>query len=241
MIVSCSHSKVEVWDEDIQANFDKGIEFLNKKKYYRAQEEFNTILLRGRHTDLADDAQFYLGESYFLNKEYLLAISEYERLVRQMIYSPFVEKARYRICESYTELSPKYYHDQEYTVRAIDKLQEFIEDYPNSEYVDDATQSIKKLRNKLARKVYESGILYIKMEEYNSAINYFEDLLETYYDTKWADPSRLKIVEVHIKAGDVEKAKDYLNQNGAKFKDQDLLNKAEDLVSKALGKENRGR
>ena len=62
-------------EEDIEVQFERAKEFLDKKKYLRAQEGFNNLVIRGTHTDLGDDAQFYLAESYYLNKEYLLAIA----------------------------------------------------------------------------------------------------------------------------------------------------------------------
>ena len=87
----------EAWDVDTQ--FEKAKGYLDKKKYLRAQEEFNNLVIRGTHTELGDDSQFYLAESYFLNKEYLLAIAEYDRLIRRMGFSPYVEKSRWRVCQ----------------------------------------------------------------------------------------------------------------------------------------------
>ena len=42
------------------------------------------FLIRGTGTDLGDDAQYYLGEAFFRNEEYLLAVAEYEKLTRRM-------------------------------------------------------------------------------------------------------------------------------------------------------------
>ena len=75
IITSCSSTKPE--EVDLQKQFDRATNYLEKKRYMRAQEEFNSVAIRGLHTDLGDDAQFFLGESYFLNKEYILAIAEY--------------------------------------------------------------------------------------------------------------------------------------------------------------------
>ena len=69
-----------------------------------------------------------------------------------MTFSPHVRLARYRICQSYEKSSPKFYFDQDATDRAIQKYQEFIEDFPDSEYRDEATATIHELRNKLSQK-----------------------------------------------------------------------------------------
>ena len=140
IIVNCAGNK-PLEKLPLEERYNRGQDFLENKKYYNAQQEFQIIVLSGSHTEWGDDAQFYLAESYFLNEEYILAISEYERLTRKMKYSPFVERCRWRICEAYLAESPKYYHDQTNTNKALQKLQEFIEEYPESEYRDEANKT----------------------------------------------------------------------------------------------------
>lgn len=228
IITSCSSTKPE--EVDLQIQFDRAMNYLEKKRYMRAQEEFNSVAIRGLHTDLGDDAQFYLGESYFLNKEYILAIAEYDRLIRRMGFSEYVQKARWRICQCYVEQSPKYYHEQSSTERALSKLQEFLDDYPNTEFHEEALTTITNMRNKLATKLYESGRLYVKMEEYASAIITYEDLLANYYDTELVDDAHLQIVKCHALAGEIEKAVDYLANNRKQFSNDDQLAEAEKFI-----------
>ena len=228
IITSCSSTKPE--EVDLQIQFDRAMNYLEKKRYMRAQEEFNSAAIRGLHTDLGDDAQFYLGESYFLNKEYILAIAEYDRLIRRMGFSEYVQKARWRICQCYVEQSPKYYHEQSSTERALSKLQEFLDDYPNTEFHEEALTTITDMRNKLATKLYESGRLYVKMEEYASAIITYEDLLANYYDTELVDDAHLQIVKCHALAGEIEKAVDYLANNRKQFSNDDQLAEAEKFI-----------
>jgi len=228
IITSCSSTKPE--EVDLQKQFDRATNYLEKKRYMRAQEEFNSVAIRGLHTDLGDDAQFFLGESYFLNKEYILAIAEYDRLIRRMGFSEYVQKARWRICQCYVEQSPKYYHEQSSTERALSKLQEFLYDYPNTEFHEEALTTITNMRNKLATKLYESGRLYVKMEEYASAIITYEDLLANYYDTELVDDAHLQIVKCHALAGEIEKAVDYLENNRKQFSNDDQLAEAEKFI-----------
>ncbi|MBU0528343.1 outer membrane protein assembly factor BamD [bacterium] len=232
IIVSCAGKK-PVEQLPLEERYKHGQEFLENKKYYNAQQEFQIIVLSGSHTELGDDAQFYLAESYYLNKEYILAISEYERLTRKMKYSPFVEKARWRICEAYVAESPKYYHDQANTEKALQKLQEFIEEYPDSEYRAKANITVSKLRYKLAEKVYESALLYIKLHAYDSAIVAFEDLLRQYYDTDLAEKAHVGIIQSYSLMKNVEDAKNYYKSNESKILSNDLKEKALEYISAA--------
>ncbi len=214
----------------LQERFDRGLEYMEKGKYYNAQQEFQIVILSGSHTELGDDAQFHLAEAFFENKEYLLAISEYERLTRSMKYSEYVEKARWRICEAYVAESPKYYHDQASTDKALQKLQEFIDEYPNSEYNDDAKETIKNLRNKLALKLYNSGQLYLKLLVYDSAIITFEDLLARYYDTDYAEQAHIGIIRSHIFMKNYTDAQNHYDENSYKIVSADVKKMVEQLL-----------
>ncbi len=232
IMVSCAGKK-PVEKLSLEERYKRGQEFLENKKYYNAQQEFQIIVLSGSHTEWGDDAQYYLAESYFKNKEYILAIAEYERLTRKMKYSSYVEKCRWRICQAYVAESPNYYHDQSNTDKALQKLQEFIEEYPDSEYRSEANNTVKELRNKLAEKILESALLYIKLHAYDSAIVAYEDLLRQYYDTDLADDAHAGIIQSYSLMKKVDEAKDYYQSNGDKILSADLKEKSLDYISAA--------
>jgi len=230
ILVGCAGKK-PIEKLTLEERFKRGMEYLEKEKYYNAQQEFQIVVISGSHTELGDDAQFYLAESYFKNKEYILAISEYERLTRKMKYSEYVEQARWRICQAYVKESPKYFHDQNNTDKALQKLQEFIDEYPNSEYNDNAKKTIYKLRNKLAEKIYRSGELYIKLHAYDSAIVAFEDMLQKYYDTDWAEQAYVGIIQSYSLMNNREEAEKYFNDNSDKIVRTELKQKVQTYLN----------
>lgn len=241
LIAGCAGSRVEA-DLDGRNHFDKGLKALEKKRYLRAQEELNQAVISGAHTEWGDDAMFYLAEAYFLNEEYILAIAEYDRLIRRMPFTEFLEQARYRICESYILESPKYFHDQEYTQRAIDEVQSFLDDFTVSDYRDDALKAHEMLRTKLAQKSYETGILYIKMDEPEPAKIAFANVLTNYYDTKYFELAHLETLHAYCIDFEIDKARDYLEEQAGVFDDQKLYEKAESYIAaaeKALKRRNR--
>ena len=68
------------------------------------------------------------------------------------------------------------------------------------------------------------------MEEYESAILTYEDLLANYYDTELVDDAHLQIVKCYALSGEIEKAEDYLANNRKQFSNDDLLAEAEKLI-----------
>ena len=231
LILSCTgtHSGSGV---SLQERFNIGMENLEREKYLQAQTDFKYVVMRGTGTDLGDDAQYYLGESYYKNKEYLLAVAEYEKLTRKMAFSPFVEDARFKICESYRIESPKYYHDQEYTEKAIERYQEFLDDFPESKLNDAAVKSIENLRGKLGKKIYETGILYMKLDEFESAKMTFQSIMNMYYDTEIIQLAYQGMVEALARNREIDEAKSLLSEHENVLVESGLYNKAAKTIEK---------
>src|SRR5262249_35292670 len=61
--------------------YSSGYRDLNTGKYQLARSEFQDYLKYFGNTDLASNAQFYVGESYFMEKNYQQAVVEYDKLV----------------------------------------------------------------------------------------------------------------------------------------------------------------
>jgi len=226
---SCAGSKSN-GERSLQDKFLTAMTHLENEKYLNAQIDFKNIVIRGTGTDLGDDAQYYLAEAYFKNKEYLLAVSEYEKLTRRMGFSPFVEDSRFKICEAYRIESPKYYHDQEFSEKSLQRYQEFLDDYPNSKYTNDVLMSIKTLREKLGRKLYESGILYMKMEEFESAEMSFQKTIDLYYDTKILNKAIQGKIKAMAKKGDLEIASELLLKHKESLINENLFSEIDDEI-----------
>ena len=135
LIFSCSGSE-DNFDISLKDKFDSGMSNLEKVSIYRLKLILMMFFFAERDQNLEMMHNIFLGEAYYQNGEYLDAITEFEKLVSRMGFSEYVEKARFKICEAYKIESPKYYHDQEYTVKALERYQEFMDDYPNSEYIE---------------------------------------------------------------------------------------------------------
>ena len=200
------------FDDNIpyKTRFDDGLAFFEEEKYVKSSQQFNIIVERASRTDLGDDALFFLAESYFLNEDYDLALIEFEKLVSRMGFSPYIEKSRWRICETLMLLSPNFYHDQDSSLKAITQIQEFLDDFPNSEYSKDADKLINELRTRLAEKNMETGKLYIKLKAYDSAMTSYEVVVNEYYDTKFFNDANMEIIRCLVLLNKSDEAKQFL-------------------------------
>jgi len=162
---------------------------LGKKYYYEdnnyenARILFDRISRLGIVTAYADSAQFLLAESQFMMENYIIAQSEYERLIRTRQRSLLVPISRYMVGMCYFNLSPKASLDQDYTIKAIDSFEQFVLNPgpgTDSQIIKNSNDRIIELYEKLAKKDYDSGVLYRKMRLYTAALEYLNYAMYNY-------------------------------------------------------------
>ena len=76
----------------------------------------------------------------------------FENFIKSYPNSQRIVDAYFMEGKSYFMLSPAYSLDQDDTNTAIEKLQVFVNRYPNSEYVSEAIELIEQLQNKIEKK-----------------------------------------------------------------------------------------
>ena len=169
---------------------DEYFEYAKKEfddgKYLKAITDFTVIVLKFSGDPVVDDAQYYLAESHFKQGEYLIAASEYQKLINDYTESDYVPLAQFKKGMAYYKLSSRAELDQEYTAKAIKEFQSFLEEYPDHELEKNAESYIKESRIKLSRKKMIAATTYRKMGIHDSAIIYYDIILEDYYDTPQA-------------------------------------------------------
>jgi outer membrane protein assembly factor BamD len=84
--------------------------------------------------------------------------------------------------------------DQEETFNALKYMRDFIEKYPDSRFKREAEDIVKKCREKLAKKIFNNMVLYLKMGKLSSAQVYFQILKEEYSDLSLYDKAK-EIIE----------------------------------------------
>ena len=106
----------------------------------------------------------------------------------------------------------------------------FIEVFPASDLINDAEDAMLALRLKLAQKDYEVGRMYLKLEEYDSALIYFRSVLNHYYDTSFSDDARVGIIFTHILNDNREGANSYFKSQKERFLSENKYKEAATLL-----------
>ncbi|MFA5668372.1 MAG: outer membrane protein assembly factor BamD [Balneolaceae bacterium] len=183
--------------DPLNVSYDKAWSLYEAKKYGDAAEAFEIITRIGRGTNYAQDAQFYLAESYFKDERYLLAASEYERFISFFPRDERREEVDFKRALSFYEQSPRYRLDQGATAQAIELFQLFNNNYPNSDRVPEAAEKIDALRNKLARKIFNAAEFYSRINSYKAAVIYFDRTIDQYPESVWAERALVQLIDTY--------------------------------------------
>ncbi|MCH8523617.1 MAG: outer membrane protein assembly factor BamD [Balneolales bacterium] len=198
IILGCSSSRHIRQGDSLEVAFEKANNFYERGRFTDAARSFETVLSIGRGTEIAQESQYLLAMSYFNNREYLIAASEFQRYATNFPRSDRRIDAEFKQAMSYYRLSPRYKLDQSDTYRAIELMQLFIGRYPNTEQAQEAANLIDEMRNKLAQKEYSAGQMYLRIRQYQAAAIYFGLVLDMFPETKWAERALASQIDAYI-------------------------------------------
>src|SRR5690606_8191136 len=100
-----------------------------------------------------------------------------------------VEEASFKGAKSYYELSPRYSLDQKDTHIGLEKLQNFINKFPDSEFLPQANTLVSELTTKLERKEFEVAKQYHRIVDYNAAIKALDNFILDYPGSQFREES----------------------------------------------------
>ncbi|UKB83772.1 outer membrane protein assembly factor BamD [Chryseobacterium sp. MEBOG06] len=155
-----------------------------KKKWKNALALYDRLANLVAGTDDFPNVGFNTAYANYYDKSYKLAGHQFKNFAVSFPKDPRAEEAAYMSALCYYEGSMDYNLDQSSTELAINELQDFLTNYPNSERSKNITQLIDELSYKLEFKAYENGRQYFKMAEYKAAGVALENVLEDFPSTK---------------------------------------------------------
>jgi len=180
---------------DNAKKYREAIRLYNKRDYSKALELFDGLVQRYRGQEQAEDLYYYYAYTNYKLKDYTSARYHFQTFADTYPSSSRAEECRFMSAYCYYLDSPIFSLDQENTQKAIEKLQLFINLYPKSERVAEASKLIQTLRDKLEEKSYANSKLYLTIGDYQAAVISFGNSLRDYPDTKYAEEMEFLTIE----------------------------------------------
>ena len=103
-----------------------------------ARRKFEAFLKQYPNTELSDNAQFWIGETYYLKKDYERAILEYEKAIVKYPEGDKIPAALFKQALAFLELGDK--------TNARNLLKRVIEKYPHSDQAEMAKKRLEAVK-----------------------------------------------------------------------------------------------
>lgn len=184
---ACNPYQKMLNNPDVAAKYKAAEAYYNTGEYRRANRLYEQILPSYRGKPQAQRVVFFFANSYLQIKDYYLAAYQFESFVKSYPKSNKIQEASFLAAKCYYMLSPNYSLDQANTNDALDKLQIFIDNYPDSEFLAEANTYVQELQTKLEKKDFEISKQYYTIRDYKSAINAFDNFISTYPGTPFKE------------------------------------------------------
>jgi len=218
--------------------YERGMEKYQAEKYLDAIEYFQAIVYNYPGESVVDTAQYYLGLSYFGQKDYKLASVEFNRLLQNYPSSVYATNAQFMKAVCLFEAAPDHYGlDQTDLKEALKQLEDFVIDHPESELVPEAQAHIAEGRTRLAHKTYEAGLVYYRIRALNAAKTYYQEVVDEYTETEYGPLAAFGIAEADLALKNFKEARERFENFATAFPGHKLTPKARKKAAEAAYKD----
>lgn len=180
---------------DYNAKYEAAVEYFNEDEYYKSQTLLESVAGVYRGTERAENINYYLAYCCFHQSEYIMSGYYFETFVATFVNSEKAAECQFKAGESYKAESPKPSRDQEYTNKAIEAFQMYINKYPQSGQAEQANKEIELLRKKLEKKDFDNAKLYLKVGDYKSAVIALKNCTRDFPDTEYHEEIQYNVIE----------------------------------------------
>jgi len=178
LMVSCNdYQKLLNSPENEVDKYNAAEEYYENGEFRRANALIEQIIPSYRGKPQGERLVFFFANSYYETRSYYSAAIQFENFIKSYPNSQRIQEAYFMEAKSYFMLSPLYTLDQDDTFTGIDKLQVFINRFPNSEYVAEALELMEQLQNKIEKKEFEVAKQYYTIRDYSSAIKSLDNFI----------------------------------------------------------------
>ena len=167
LLTSCSEYQQVLKNNDLTEMYELANRYYQEEEFVKAKRLYELIAPKYAGRPQGERLSFFFADAQFKTKAYYLSSYQFERFIKAYPNSDKREEASFLEAESYYHMSPRFSLDQTDTDKALEKLQNFINNYPNSEYFNRANERVQELKIKKEQKAFEIAKQYDNLGEFN--------------------------------------------------------------------------
>jgi len=190
---------------------------LEKGDVIYAAKKFNEAELLYPQSEWAPKSVLLAAYSFYSQNYYDEALSELDRFFKKYPKHPNTDYAHFLYAMCYYENIVDEKKDLEPLLISKKRFELIIQNYPGTDFAQDAKFKIDLINDILASKEIYLGKYYLKKKKWSAAINRFKNILEFYSTTIYIEEALHRLVETNYKIGLTQEAEKYANLLGYNY------------------------
>lgn len=181
--------------------YNQGLANLEAGRLTEASRKFDAVDRQHPYSEYARKSMVMGAFANYRQGKYEESIASAKRYVTLYPSSPDAAYAQYIVGLCYFRQIRDVTQDQKESRRTIEAMEELIQRWPESEYVDDGKDKIRFARDQLAGKEMQTGRYYLERREYIAAIKRFRYVVENYSNTRHVEEALSRLTEAYYAMG----------------------------------------
>ena len=181
--------------------FKEGYEEFEAGDSLYAAKKFNEAELLFPQSSWAPKAALMAAYVYYAQDYYYDAEAELERFIKTYPKSPDISYAHFLLAMCYYEKIVDEKKDLGPLLRAQEKFNFIIKNYPATDYALDAEYKLDLIQDYLASKEMYIAYHYMKKKKWIASINRYKTVVEQYEKTVYVEEALHRLVELYFSLG----------------------------------------
>ena len=244
-------AKKELVDETKKVDpyqlYEEGFSAFSAGDYFFANKRFSEAELNFDIVEFAAKSAIMSSYSLYGINFYREALDNLERFLKKYPADKNIMYAHYLIAIIYYEQISDEKKDLKPLIQAGNKIDFFLEKYPESDYAIDLRFKKDLIHNQLAAKELYVAKYYISIQKWIPAINRLKKIVKEYDKTVFIEEALHRLVEINYHIGLEEEAKKYAKILGYNYNSSEwfehsykVLNKDYKIIKKVEKKKDDG-
>ncbi len=223
-------------EEDVESQmiraFKEGYEEFEAGDALYAAKKFNEAELLFPQSSWAPKAALMAAYVYYAQDYYFDAEAELKRFIKTYPKNPNLNYAHFLLAMCYYEKIVDEKKDLGPLIKAQDKFNFIIKNYPNSDYALDATYKLDLIQDYLASKEMYIALHYMKKKKWIASINRYKNVVEQYDKTIYVEEALHRLVELYYTIGLENESKKYASLLGYNYQSSKWYEKSYKIFDK---------
>ena len=235
-LLSCSKNKKVEYEAQNEINpyqvYQEGFEAFERGDYFYANKKFSEAELNFDVVEFAAKSAIMSSYSLFGINFYEASLENLERFLKKYPADNNVIYAHYLIAMIHYEQISDEKKDLKPLLKATEKINFFLENYPDTDYAIDLKFKMDLIQNQRAAKELYVAKYYISIQKWVPAINRLKLILDDYQETVFIEEALHRLVEIHYYLGLELEAKKYAKILGYNYNSSEWFEQSYKILNK---------